>query len=171
MQHQLKKQSIDEFTCNPVNQFDKKWALVTAGDASGVNTMTISWGAVGELWGKSVTFTFIRPQRYTKQFIDRQQTYSVCFFDEAYREELSYLGRVSGKDEDKIRNSGLTVAFVDGTPYFEQAQTVLICKKLYSQKLEKAAFLAPEIPQKVYAGDDYHTMYISEILSLYQAER
>ena len=100
----------------------------------------------------------------------RQQTYSVCFFDEAYREELSYLGRVSGKDEDKIRNSGLTVAFVDGTPYFEQAQTVLICKKLYSQKLEKAAFLAPEIPQKAYAGDDYHTMYISEILSLYQAE-
>lgn len=159
---------IQSLQCNPVDLFHKTWALVTAGDEQSVNTMTISWGSIGELWGKPVSFTFIRPQRYTKQFVDREATYSLCFFDESYRQKLSYLGIVSGKEENKIEKACLTVAFEDGTPYFEEAQMVLFCKKLYNQQLNSESFLDKALDGQVYAAGDYHTMYISEIISAYK---
>ena len=164
----LKELPLEALVVNPVNQFAKTWALVTAGTPESVNTMTISWGGIGELWGKSVTFTFIRPQRYTKEFVDREETYSVCFLGEAYRKQLSYLGTVSGRDENKIQKAGLTVNFVDETPYFEQADLVLVCRKLYRQELTEACFLDQKLDEAVYPGKDYHTMYVSQILKIYQ---
>ena len=109
------------------------WMLITAGDAQKCNTMTASWGGVGVLWNKPVSFIFVRPQRYTREFIEREGGYSLCFFADGFRKQLSYLGTASGREEDKIQTAGLTTAFADGVPYFEEAKLVLICKKQYRQ--------------------------------------
>ena len=119
------------------------------------------------MWGKNVAFTFIRPNRFTKKFVDENETFSLCFFDEIYKKTLSYLGTVSGRDEDKISKSALTPCFIDNTPCFEEANLVLICKKLYSQDLKPENFIEYDLDSKWYEKKDYHTMYVSEILKCY----
>lgn len=158
--HEIKP---SELTKNPFTMIGKEWLLVTAGTKDQVNTMTASWGGAGIMWGKEVVFLVIRPQRYTREFIDHSDTLSVSVLDEAHRKTLSYLGSVSGRDEDKISRSGLTLAGREETPYFEEANTVLICKKLYAQQYRPECFLEPELDEKWYPGKDYHILYICEI--------
>ncbi len=133
------------------------------------------------MWGKNVAFTFIRPQRYTKKFIDKNDCFSLCFFDNSFKKNLSYLGSVSGKKEDKISKSGLSPCFINNIPCFEEANMILICKKLYVQELEPTCFINPfnklhsnineytqnDLNEKWYKDKDYHFMYISEITDIY----
>lgn len=144
--------------------------LVTAKKEDKINTMTASWGGLGVMWGKQVTFVVIRPQRYTKEFVDSADTFSLSFLPDSYREALGYLGRVSGRDEDKIEKCGLTPVCDGETPYFQEAETVLICRKLYCQDYEKAGFLQKEICEKWYENEDFHTMYIAEIEKVLRRE-
>lgn len=148
---------------NPFTLIGTEWMLVTAGNESSFNTMTASWGGVGFLWNKPVSFLFIRPQRYTKEFLDREQTYTLSFFEEKYRPALSFCGSKSGRDCDKPKETGLTPAFFEGTPYFEQAKLVLACKKLYRQEMAQKSFLETELIDKVYPNGDLHTVYVGEI--------
>ena len=101
--------SAEQLKENIFDMIGKKWMLVTAGNKEKVNTMTASWGGLGVMWGKNVAFIVIRPTRYTKEFIDREETLSLSFYGEEYKKTLSYLGTVSGREEDKIANAGLTV--------------------------------------------------------------
>ena len=105
--------------------------LITAGNEEKCNTMTASWGGVGIMWGKNAVTTYIRPQRYTKEFVDANDTFTISFFDESYRKALNICGSVSGRDKDKIKEAGLTPYFVDGTAAFEEANLILVCKKMY----------------------------------------
>lgn len=156
--------STSEINENVFDMIGKKWMLVTAAKSEQeVNTMTASWGGLGIMWGKPVAFIFIRPQRYTKEFIESSDTLSLTFFDESYRKMLSYMGSVSGKDEDKISKAGLNVRFDDKTPYFEEAETVLKVKKLYAQDMGAEFLVDKEINDKWYPADDWHTMYVCEI--------
>ena len=141
--------------------------LITAQKDNIVNTMTASWGGFGILWNKRVSNVVIRPQRYTKEFIDGSSTFSLCFFDKEYKKTLAYLGSVSGKDENKIEKSNLTINHIKDTPYFEEASMVIICKKLYAQELKPECFIEKEVDSNTYPDKDYHTMYISEILKIY----
>lgn len=161
--NQWKEISPNELTVNPFNKIGKDWMLVTAGDEKKINTMTASWGSLGIMWGKPAAFTFIRPQRYTKEFIDSHDTFSLCFFDESYRKTLSYLGSVSGRDENKVQNSNLTTCFIDETPCFEEANLVVLAKKLYAQEMKPDCFLDSSLDEQWYADKDYHIMYVSEI--------
>lgn len=163
----FKEQNIENFICNPFSKIGKEWMLITAGDQEKFNTMTASWGSLGVMWGKNVAFTFIRPQRYTKEFIDNNDTFSLCFFDERFKKDLSYLGSVSGKNEDKISKTDLTVDFIENTPYFKEASLVMICKKLYAQNLEPNCFIDKSLDNKWYENKDYHTMYVSEIQKIF----
>ena len=124
----------EELQKNPFQMIGKEWLLVTAEKDGKANTMTASWGGVGVMWGRNVAFIVIRPQRYTKEFIDASDKLSLSVLDEEYRKTLSYLGSVSGRDEDKIGKSGLTVAHTDDVPYFAEANTVITGKKLYAQE-------------------------------------
>lgn len=151
---------------NPFRLIGKEWTLITAGEGGNVNTMTASWGGVGVLWGKNVAFIFIRPQRYTKEFVDREAGFSLTFFPDGYRETLSYLGTASGRDENKIQNAGLTICHQDGVPYFAESRLAVFCKKLYAQKLEPGCFLDAAQDKKWYPQQDYHTMYIGEITKI-----
>lgn len=153
----------EELQKNPFTMIGKEWLLVTAEHEGKANTMTASWGGVGVMWGKNVAFAVIRPQRYTKEFIDASDSFSLSVLDESFRKTYSYLGTVSGRDEDKIAKSGLTIVHEGETPYFAEANTVLVCRKLYAQEYQPECFLNGELDAKWYPGKDYHTMYIAEI--------
>lgn len=153
----------EELQKNPFTMIGKEWLLITAEKEGKVNTMTASWGGVGIMWGKPVAYIFIRPQRYTKEFVDAADTLSLSVLDEEYRKTLSYLGTVSGRDEDKIAKSGLTVVHEGQTPYFAEADTALICRKLFAQPYDPACFIDKSCEEKWYPQKDYHTMYIVEI--------
>ena len=159
-----KECKAEELQKNAFEMIGKEWMLVTAAKPDGtVNTMTASWGGLGILWGKPVAFVFRRPQRYTKEFVDSSECFSLSFFGEEYRQALKYLGTVSGRTEDKIAKTGLTVAKDQENPYFEEASMVLECRKRYQQNLEEGCFLNSEYCDKWYPEKDYHTMYVAEI--------
>ncbi len=157
--HSIKPESI---TDNTIKLIGNDWMLVTAKSEEKVNTMTASWGGLGFMWGKPVAFIVIRPTRYTKEFVDAGDSFSLSFFTREYKKQLSYLGSVSGRDEDKITTSGLTVTGED-VPYFEEAKLVLKLRKLYQQEMKEDCFLANEICDRWYPKKDYHTLYIAEI--------
>lgn len=156
---------------SPFKLIGKDWMLITAEKDGKVNTMTASWGGFGVMWGKDVAYIGIRPQRYTKEFVDNSDTFSLTFLDNSFKTTLSYLGTKSGRDEDKIKNSKLTVLHTDNIPYFEEATIAILCKKLYAQKLNPECFTAEELNEKWYPNLDYHTLYIAEITKILVKEQ
>ncbi|MGN0771925.1 MAG: flavin reductase [Christensenellales bacterium] len=145
----------------------KDWMLITAQDGKGkVNTMTASWGGMGVLWGRQVAFVFIRPQRYTKQFVDASHSLSLSFFDGDYRKELAYLGKVSGRDCDKIKECNFDVAYDGDVPYISQASLVVSGKVLYAQTLSSDCFFDDKAIEQWYPAKDFHTMYVVGIDSV-----
>ena len=143
-----------------------QWMLITAGTEDKCNTMTASWGGLGVLWGKPVATVYIRPQRYTLEFVEREDTFTLCFFGEAYRKALTLCGSKSGRDVDKVKECGFTVTTAEGAPYFEEADLVLVCKKAYWQDMDPSHFLDGEIDSKWYPQKDYHRIFIGEILEV-----
>ena len=161
--------SVEQLKDNPFTLINKDWMLITAGDAEKHNTMTASWGGVGELWGKYVSTIYIRPQRYTLEFVEREEYYSLCFFGPEYREALSLCGSKSGRDVDKDAATGLTPCFDQAAPYYEQARLVFLCRKLYRQDMEESAFLDKGLLEKGY-DNDLHRMFIGEIVKVLEKE-
>lgn len=157
---EIKPEELDE---NVFDMIGRKWMLITAEKDGKANTMTASWGGLGVLFGKPVAFFFIRPQRYTKEFVEAAGRVSLSFFDESFREMLNYCGTVSGRDEDKIAKAGLTLTHTDGVPCFQEASKTLIVRKVYRQDMTPGCFLDKSIIDKWYAENDFHTIYIAEI--------
>lgn len=156
--------SCDELEFNPFKKISRQWMLVTAGDEKKSNTMTASWGGLGIMWGKNVATAYIRPQRYTKEFIDQTDKFTLSFLAEEYRKSLNVCGSVSGKDvEDKWAEAGLHPYVTDGTVGVEEAEMILVCRKLYHQEMKPECFDEKENDTKWYPDKDYHTMYIAEI--------
>ena len=159
--------------------FENRWALVTAGMLDDFNTCTVSWGSMGNISGPnggdiSTVTVYIHPARYTQEFMAKYDTFTVSFFPESYRKALGYLGSHSGRDENKVANSGLTpVAASDGVT-FKEAELTFVCKKLYEHQFDEA-YLAEKVKDyyasnpAVYtqAGHDRwepHYMYIGEVV-------
>ena len=155
-----------QITKNPFAMIGDQWMLITAGTAESCNTMTASWGGVGVLWQAPVATCYVRPQRYTKQFLDEQEYFTLTFFGEEYREALKLCGTKSGRDVDKVKECGFTVKTAAcGAPYFEEAELVIVCRKRYVQDFDPAA-IPEDVKQKQYPNSDYHTMYIGEIVEV-----
>ena len=163
----FKEIAIEDLQLNPFQKISRQWMLITAGDELESNTMTASWGGLGIMWGKNVATAYIRPQRYTKEFVDNNDTFTLSFLPEEKREALNICGRVSGRDvEDKWAEAGLHPYYVDGTTAVEEAEMVLVCKKLYAQEMYPECFIETECDTKWYPQADYHTMYIAEIVKV-----
>lgn len=143
--------------------FDTRWALLTAGDKSEYNMMTVSWGMLGELWNKEVCAVFVRPQRHTFKFTESSDHFTLTFLPADMKKVLSYCGSKSGRDVDKVKETGLTPRFESGYIAYEEAEITICCKKLYSQVLERECFEDKALADKNYGEDDRHTMYICEI--------
>ena len=152
----------EAFIANPFVLIGQEWMLVTARKGSQVNTMTASWGGLGVMWGENVAFVVIRQSRHTKGFVDAADHFSLTFFPEGYRKTLNYLGTVSGRDENKIKKSGLTIVDYDSVPCFAEANRAILCRKLFAQPYDPAAFLDPLV-SACYPKQDYHTLYIGAI--------
>lgn len=163
----MKKFSIKELKENVVSLFNDKWCLITAGTKDSYNTMTASWGAMGELWNKDVCFAFIRPQRYTKEFVERENLFTLSFFPEEYKKALTFCGRNSGRDCDKAKETGLTPIEIEGSMSFDESEIIIVCKKLAKQDIDPKGFLEDSIDPKNYPSKDYHTMYIGEVVACY----
>ncbi|MGE4268293.1 MAG: flavin reductase [Deferribacterales bacterium] len=157
----------EDFNQSPFRIIGKDWMLVTAEKDGRANSMTASWGGLGVMWGKNVAFIVVRKSRFTKEFVDGADTFSLTFFDrKQYGKMLGYMGTVSGRDEDKIAKSALTVAHRNGTPYFEEAEKVIICRKLFCLPLTPEHFIDSSIDNEWYKDKDYHDLYIAEVTDI-----
>ena len=154
-----------KFNTEIFDQFDKKWALLTAGKTDSFNSMTISWGGLGTLWNKPVVTVYVRTSRYTHDFMDTNDYFSISFYPEQYRKTLGVLGSKSGRDMDKMRASGLTPKKAGETISFEEAETTIICRKLFKQSLE-VANMPEDVIKDLYTGQAPHDMYIGEVVAI-----
>ena len=165
----LKETDIKSLTLNPFKRIGSDWCLISAGKPESFNTMTASWGGIGILWNKKAATCYIRPQRYTKEFVDREEYFTLSFFPDGYRKALSLCGTVSGRDHDKPAEAGLTPLFTDGSVTFEEADLVLVCRKLYAQPMTEDSFTDKNVLEKEYPARDLHTRDIGEIIKAYTA--
>lgn len=154
-----------EFTTDILSVFDKKWALLTAGDEDKFNPMTISWGGLGTIWGKPVATVYVRTSRYTHDFMDANEFFTVSFYPEEYRQILGVLGSKSGRDMDKINDSGLTPVKSGESVSFAEAEVTLVCRKLFKQEL-KVENMPDDVARTMYEGQAPHDMYIGEIVDI-----
>ena len=162
------KINIDKQSFNPFDLIGKQWMLFSAGTEEKWNTMTASWGGVGVIWGKPSATCYIRHSRYTKEFVDNSEYFTLSFLRDGYRDALSVLGSKSGRDMDKMHDSGLTPTFVDGQPTFAETELVLVCRKRCKSEIAPEDILQQETLDKWYGDQDYHTMYIGEIVAAYR---
>lgn len=158
---------LEDLAVSPFQMIGHDWMLIAAEKCGQVNAMTASWGGLGVMWAKNVAYIVIRPQRYTKEFVDEADSFSLTFYSDQYKRMLGYMGSVSGRDENKIERAGLTTVFEQDTPYFEEASIVMLCKKLYVQPMKAGYFIDSEEIEKWYPECDFHTLYIGEITKVY----
>ena len=156
-----------EFNTDIFKQFDKKWALITAGNMDSFNMMTISWGGMGTIWSKPVVTAYVRSSRYTHEFIDREDYFTISFFPEEYKKALGVLGSKSGRDIDKMNYEGLTAEKVGESVSFAEAEITFVCKKVFKQRLDEVN-MADGIAETFYNGDASHDMYIGEVVDIIQ---
>lgn len=160
---EFKEVTVRELTESPVKLIGDDWMLVTAGNQEKFNTMTASWGGVGVMWGKEAAFVFIRPQRYTYEFVEREDYLTLSFFDEKFKAALSLCGSKSGRDVDKVKETGLTPVITDEGVYFAEAKVVMVCKKMYVEDLKESHFLDSTVIDRWYPNKDFHRMYVCTI--------
>ena len=167
---------IQELSLNPMMMIGAEWWLIAAGnEKDGYNAMTASWGHLGSIWGRPglkghmgmpTALVYVRPQRYTKGFLDREEIFTLSVFDDSFKKALVYMGSHSGRDGNKIAKAGLTPVFEDDTIYFEGAKMVFICRKLYHAPLLEGGFVDKTIITNNYPQKDFHEMYVGEILKV-----
>ena len=152
---------------NPFSLFSNAMAL-TVGTKEKMNAMTIGWGSLGVLWGRErpVVTVYVEERRYTRLLMEENEYFTVEAFTHDYDQALHYLGTVSGRDEDKIKGSGLTLKMTEiGTPAFEEGRLILECKKIYGAPFNPEGF--GELAEKEYSDRPLHTIYIGEIIHAY----
>jgi len=161
-----KKKIEETISFNPFKKLNSEWAVVTAGKKDAFNAMTISWGGFGVLWGKNICFCVVRPQRYTRKFMDSENFFTISFFPKRYKKALEILGTLSGKDTDKIKKSALTPVFSDSEiPYFKEANLIFFCRKIYIHDLKEKNFIDKKICLENYSKKDFHRFYVGEIIN------
>ena len=154
-----------DLNINIFSAFNDDWALLTAGTKDGFNTMAISWGGLGTLWSRPVATVYVKPIRYTHDFMDGGEYFTVSFFDKKYQRDIAYLGSHSGRDGDKLARTALTPKYLESAVTFEEAKTVLLCRKIYSQELELERIPADAVSD-YYTEEAPHTMYVGEVVDI-----
>ena len=167
----FKKTRVEKLKTNFFQKINHEWMLITAGDLSHFNTMTASWGTLGILWNRPVAICFIRPHRYTFEFAEKSDYFTLSFLEDKYHNILDFCGTHSGKDTDKISHTGLKPMELDlGSISFEQSVLVFECKKLYADFIKRENFIVSDIINKLYPGQDFHRFYIGEIVNCYSRQ-
>ena len=170
----MKEIPFEQLNGNAAELIGKQWMLITAGtpDAGNCNMMTASWGGLGFLWNRPVAYVFVRPNRHTRPLIDAQESFTLSFMPERYRDELMFCGRNSGRDCDKFEQTSLqALCLPSGLTAMQDADIVLECRKMYVQAMEEKCFLDySEVSPRYYgegSGEELHLLYIAEISHCY----
>lgn len=174
----MKEINFKDMSANAYNLFAKKWFALAAGnETDGYNAMTIAWGQFGSLWERGshanqlpVVTVYVRPSRYTKQFLDKEELFTLSLLPDREKKVLGYLGSHTGKGTDKFKDAGISPLFLDGTTAVEGAELVLVCRKLYRAPLVEAGFIDKDLIDFNYPQRDFHDMYVGEVLHAYQKE-
>lgn len=164
----MRKIELKDLNMNLPELLEKRWALLTAADGEGCNPMTVSWGGMGVLWNLPVVTVYVRPQRYTKGLMDREDYFSLTFLPEEMHDVVVLCGSKSGRDLDKVKECTLTVLKDEKAPYFAEGELTFICRKIYAQDMAGECFTDPAVDGKNYPGKDYHRMYVGEIVAVLQ---
>ena len=159
----FKETELTEIKENAVDLIKNQWGLVTAGNENALNTMTVSWGALGELWGRDMVTVYIRPQRYTREFLDREDYFTLSVYPAELKSIHGVCGSESGRDTDKVKKCGLTPVFSENAPFFEEAKLVIVCKKAAVSKFEPEQFVDKEKLDAWYSDNDFHYIYYGEV--------
>lgn len=161
---------LKKFNLAPFYALDQEWAVLTAGNQEKFNAMTISWGGLGTIWNKPVVTVYVKPIRYTYEFMEKNEYFSVSFYDEKYKKDLSILGSKSGRDLDKISLTNFTPEFLENAISFKEAKLTMICKKIYFQDLDVKNIDTKSIPQseveRFYKTEPAHRMYLGEVVDI-----
>jgi flavin reductase (DIM6/NTAB) family NADH-FMN oxidoreductase RutF len=169
-----KYEKIDacDFAIRPFQAIGRDWCLITAGnEKDGANTLTACWGGLGYFWHEDTAFIFIRPSRYTYEFIEKTQAFSICFFESRYKEALAYLGSHSGRDGDKIAHENLHVLYVNDVPVFDEAYLAITCKNMYHLDLDPATIPKYQYERFYSKGDekdDVHRLYFGKVTGVFK---
>ena len=148
---------------NPFTKFEKDWALLTAGTEERYNSMTIGWGSLGTVWNKDVLTVYVRPDRYTWEFLRDNEYFTVSFFPESCREALAIMGQMSGRDGDKAAAAGLTPRVLPQGITFKEATETFVCKKIYMAPM--AYEDVPPVAQRIYQnGIKPHWIIMGEVV-------
>lgn len=162
------KRDVTELQINPFTMISHDWFLLSAGTPEDYNTMTCSWGAVGEIWNAPSLTAYVRTSRYTHEYLEKNHLFTVSVFPETYKKALAFCGSHSGRDCDKAKETGLTPVALENSVSFEQAKLVFVCEKVYKQSMQESCFIAKENLEKFYAADPMHELYIGKILAVYE---
>lgn len=169
----MRKIELKNLNDNFFEAISKEWMLVTAGSKDKFNTMTASWGGTGELWGTPVAFVFIRPERYTFEFMERSECFTLSFLGYENKDIHKICGSKSGRDIDKIAATGLRPVFTEqGNVLYEQSRLSLECRKLYTDTIKESCFIDKSLLGRWY-GEGHgglHHMYIGEIQNAWLRE-
>ncbi len=163
---------IKKFNTDIFSLFDDRWAVLTAGSGDSFNGMTISWGSLGTIWGlpprgKPVATVYVRPDRYTFEFLQKSAAFTISFFPEGLKKIHQVFGRKSGRDTDKLAETGLHVRESSQGIVYEEADLTLICRKLYTAPFDPDA-IAPEVREKFYSGVSPHYIFMGEVTDIIQ---
>lgn len=167
----LKQINPNEIDGKIIDMIGNQWMLITSGTVDSFNMMTASWGFLGYIWGFPAAMCVVRPSRYTKQWIDKTKSYTLTFFPDKYKKILQTLGTKSGKDMDKMHDSGLTpMQLPTGDVGYEEATLTIVCRVAYEQEMTQSSFHDKSIMPRWYplGPSDLHTMYIGQITAAFQ---
>ena len=162
----MEKIDCSQLEINPFSMIGEDGFLISAGDKESWNTMTAGWGGLGYIWGKNAVYVFVRESRYTLEFMDKCEEFSLSFFPNEYKDALTICGTKSGRDIDKAAEAGITPMEIDGTVTFEEANLVFTCKKISKTLIAKDGIIDPA-PMKYYPQGDWHYMFVGEIKGVY----
>ncbi|MDE7279980.1 MAG: flavin reductase [Oscillospiraceae bacterium] len=163
----MKEIALENLSLNPWTKIGKDWFLLTSGDENGFNTMTVGWANMGIMWNKNVITAMVRPNRYTYDFMEKNDLFTVSFFGEEHKKALSFCGSHSGRDCDKAKEAGLTPEFIDGTTTFKEAKLTFVCRKIYAQDLDVS--LIAEDVRPANGSDPIHKQFMGEIIKVYES--
>lgn len=166
----MREIAYGDLRINPMTMFGDEWLALAAGNEGGWNAMTVAWGHLGAIWGRPgrpgslpTAVVYVRPSRYTKEFMDREGQFTLSLFGPERRKALAAIGSRSGRDGDKCAEAGLSPVFDGGTVYLDGAKLVLVCWKLYQAPLAAEGFVEPGLLDANYPERDLHEMYVGEI--------
>lgn len=159
----------DKFHANSHDIWANRWMLLLCGDYTQMeyNTMTVAWGSLGTMWNKPFVQVVVRPSRYTYEFMEKYDSFTLNVFPDKYRDTLLMLGSKSGRDIDKIAESKLSPesSIKIHAPCFNEAELVLEAKKMYWQDMVPEHFINRDI-MKQYPQNDFHRIYFGELVHI-----